>query len=110
MHPAPHLNEDETNIGEDRIVADPLADVTISLWNDTARRNRETFSEIFRTVPTDRVRNWEEYSVCLSMQTREIGLINVAEIRSECPARTHRARRHTGTCEGQTRASEGSYS
>lgn len=71
MHPAPHLNEDETNIGEDRIVADPLADVTISLWNDTAKRNRETFSEIFRTVPTDRVRNWEEYSVCLSMQARE---------------------------------------
>ena len=111
MHPAPRLNEDETSLGEDKIVADPLADVTLSLWNDTAKRNREIFSEIFRTVPTDRVRNWEEYSVRTEYQSQgDAELRAITAICSERPTRTRRARCHPGTGEGQTGASEGSPS
>ncbi|KAH9830329.1 phospholipase D/nuclease [Rhodofomes roseus] len=62
MRPAPHPNDDETDEGEDKIVADPLADHTIALWNETARRNRSIFAEIFRTVPTNWVKTWDEYS------------------------------------------------
>ncbi|KAH9914591.1 phospholipase D/nuclease [Fomitopsis serialis] len=62
MRPAPHPNDDETDEGEDKIVADPLADLTMSLWNETARRNRAIFAEIFRTVPTNWVKNWDEYA------------------------------------------------
>jgi len=62
MRPAPHPNDDETDEGEDKIVADPLADLTMSLWNETARRNRAIFAEIFRTVPTNSVKNWDQYA------------------------------------------------
>ncbi|KAH9926358.1 phospholipase D/nuclease [Amylocystis lapponica] len=61
MRPAPHANDDETGTSEDRLVADPLADETIALWNDTARQNREIFTEIFRPIPTNLVRNWDAY-------------------------------------------------
>ncbi|TFK38573.1 phospholipase D [Crucibulum laeve] len=61
MRPAPHANEDETHRREDRIVADPLSEEMEFLWKETARRNREIFSEIFRPVPTNLVRNWQGY-------------------------------------------------
>ena len=63
MRPAPIANEDETGNEYDDLVADPLADNTIGLWNDTARRNREIFTEIFRPIPTNLVRDWNAYSV-----------------------------------------------
>lgn len=63
MRPAPHANENEIGSDEDSCVADPLADETIALWNNTARRNREIFTEIFRPVPTNLVRNWDAYQV-----------------------------------------------
>ncbi|KAJ3834088.1 phospholipase D [Lentinula raphanica] len=69
MRPAPHPNPDL--FGEhardteeyriDQIVADPLADSTISLWTTTARKNREIFTEIFRPVPSNLVRSWDAY-------------------------------------------------
>ncbi|KAG9086659.1 hypothetical protein FRC07_013018, partial [Ceratobasidium sp. 392] len=31
------------------------------LWIGTAQRNRAIFSELFKTVPTNIVRNWEQY-------------------------------------------------
>ncbi|KAI0086021.1 phospholipase D/nuclease [Irpex rosettiformis] len=61
MRPAPHQNEDQTGSQEDRAVEDPLSDDTQSLWNDTARRNREIFTEIFRPVPTNLIRSWSAY-------------------------------------------------
>ncbi|KAK7436200.1 hypothetical protein VKT23_019277 [Stygiomarasmius scandens] len=61
MHPAPTPNEDETETPEDQLVADPLADETLNLWKDTARKNREVFTEIFRPVPTNLVRDWKAY-------------------------------------------------
>ncbi|EMD36120.1 hypothetical protein CERSUDRAFT_116030 [Gelatoporia subvermispora B] len=61
MRPAPYPNEDETGEQEDAWVADPLADATLDLWNSTAKRNRDIFTEIFRPVPTNLVRTWEQY-------------------------------------------------
>ncbi|CAK5267179.1 unnamed protein product [Mycena citricolor] len=61
MHPAPHPNPDETQDEEDALVADPLADEFVDLWNSTARKNREVFTEIFRPVPSNLVRDWKAY-------------------------------------------------
>lgn len=61
MRPAPVPNDDETAAEDDRAVADPLADETITLWNDTARKNREIFTEIFRPVPTNLIRDLAAY-------------------------------------------------
>lgn len=63
MRPAPTPNEDETGCEEDALVADPLADATLELWRTTARKNREIFTEIFRPVPTNLVRDWKAYEV-----------------------------------------------
>jgi hypothetical protein len=74
MRPAPVPNDDEIGMPEDNAVADPLSDSTLNLWNDTARTNREIFTEIFRPVPTNLVRDWNAYEVrgrrygeCVSM-------------------------------------------
>jgi phospholipase D1/2 len=63
MQPAPIPNEDETYLAEDAAVADPLADETLDLLYNTARRNREIFTELFRPVPTNLVRSWSAYEV-----------------------------------------------
>jgi len=63
MKPAPHPIEDESHLGEDRAIADPLADETILLWEGTARKNREVFTELFRPVPTNLVRSKSAYKV-----------------------------------------------
>jgi phospholipase D1/2 len=64
MRPAPIPNEDETELEEDRVVADPLSDQTLALWQDTAKMNRDIFTELFRPVPTNLVQNKEQYKVC----------------------------------------------
>ena len=46
---------------EDNIVADPLSDTFQSLWNSRARQNTDIFRQVFRAVPDDNVRNWNEY-------------------------------------------------
>lgn len=71
MHAAPHPNADETGQDEDQLVADPLSDETIDLWNNTARRNREIFTEIFRPVPTNLIRSWKDYDVSISLVVRQ---------------------------------------
>ena len=63
MRPAPHANADTTGSTADAAVADPLAPETEALFNDTARRNREIFTEVFRPVPTNLVRTWDAYAV-----------------------------------------------
>jgi len=67
MRPAPHLNDDYAERELDEIVMDPLADSTLQLWEDTARRNREIFTEVFRPVPTNLVRDWSAYERYLPM-------------------------------------------
>lgn len=46
---------------EDNVVADPLSDTFQSLWSSRARQNTEIFRQVFRAVPDDTVRNWNEY-------------------------------------------------
>ncbi len=69
MQPAPHPNDDETDQPEDQTVADPLSDDTINLWNNTARKNREIFTEVFRPVPTNLIRKWKDYDVSRPMES-----------------------------------------
>ncbi|KAG8962140.1 hypothetical protein FRC03_004555 [Tulasnella sp. 419] len=61
MRAAPYPNDDETNLREDWMVRDPISDDLMTLWTNTARTNREMFQQVFKTVPTDTVRNWEQY-------------------------------------------------
>ncbi|KAF7311749.1 Phospholipase [Mycena indigotica] len=61
MRPAPHPNPDEMNLKHDALVADPLSVEMLTLWNDTAKKNREIFTEVFRPVPTNLVRDWKAY-------------------------------------------------
>jgi hypothetical protein len=63
MRPAPEPNEDETHLEEDALVADPLSDRLLNLLNTTAGINREVFSEVFRSLPSNKVHNWAEYKV-----------------------------------------------
>lgn len=63
MKPAPHSIEDESHLEGDRVVADPLADETILLWEATAKKNRDIFTELFRPVPTNLVRTQSAYKV-----------------------------------------------
>jgi phospholipase D1/2 len=65
MKPAPYPNQDESYLEEDRAVADPLSDETIWLWEETARKNREIFTELFRPVPTNLVRSKAAYKAYL---------------------------------------------
>jgi phospholipase D1/2 len=65
MRAAPTSNPDETNTDHDKLVADPICDETLALWQDTARVNREVFTEVFRPVPTNLVRDWGAYAVSL---------------------------------------------
>ncbi|KAJ1303942.1 hypothetical protein OPQ81_008353 [Rhizoctonia solani] len=61
MRPAPIPNEIELGTREDNAVADPLSERFQSLWIGTAQKNRAIFAELFRTVPTNIVQNWEDY-------------------------------------------------
>lgn len=85
MRPAPHANESELGLQEDDIVADPIADSTIFLWTETARKNREIFTEIFRPVPTNLTRNWAAYDVRFHVLFVHFGTL-IEGVRSElCP-------------------------
>lgn len=68
MRPVPTMNDDEIGTPEDKLVADPLADETVNLFNDTARKNREIFTEIFRPVPSNFVTNWQSYQVRIKVE------------------------------------------
>ncbi|CAG7850914.1 Phospholipase D1 Short=PLD 1; AltName: Full=Choline phosphatase 1; AltName: Full=Meiosis-specific sporulation-specific protein 14; AltName: Full=Phosphatidylcholine-hydrolyzing phospholipase D1 [Serendipita indica DSM 11827] len=61
MTPVPHPHKDTTMSREDQMVADPLSDEFEQLWNNTAHKNTQVFSEIFKTVPSNNVRNWNQY-------------------------------------------------
>jgi hypothetical protein len=65
MRPAPAPIAYKLGDEADLRVADPLADETQSLWNETARVNREVFTELFHPAPTNLVRDWNGYAVSL---------------------------------------------
>jgi phospholipase D1/2 len=65
MRPAPHPASNMTLSTEDRLVADPFeAD---PLWTETARKNREIFTEIFHPLPSNLVQNVAAYDVCIAL-------------------------------------------
>ncbi|KAL2060192.1 hypothetical protein VTL71DRAFT_9587 [Oculimacula yallundae] len=43
------------------LVEDPLSSAFEKLWTDTARINTEVFERVFRPLPSNAVRNWEDY-------------------------------------------------
>lgn len=45
----------------DRLVHDPMSREFWDLWTGTARSNTEVFNKVFHPVPSDNVRNWEQY-------------------------------------------------
>lgn len=47
---------------EDQLVADPISDQFLQLWNTRARQNTDVFGKIFHPVPHDNVRTWKDYS------------------------------------------------
>ncbi|KAG6828047.1 hypothetical protein H0H92_009547 [Tricholoma furcatifolium] len=61
MRPAPYPNEDETGLQYDALVADPISHNTVALLQKTATDNRNIFTELFRPVPTNLVRDWAAY-------------------------------------------------
>ena len=63
MRAAPFPNADETRLRDDARVTDPLSDELLNLWEGTAKRNRDIFTEVFRPVPSDLVQNWDAYKV-----------------------------------------------
>ncbi|KAK2745422.1 hypothetical protein FQN57_003765 [Myotisia sp. PD_48] len=54
-------NQYDWNSAEDRLVADPISDSFLSLWNMCAKQNTEVFRKVFHAVPDDTVRNWNDY-------------------------------------------------
>lgn len=66
MRAAPFPASEMTYTEEDRLVADPLIHETDQLWKETARKNREIFTEIFRPVPSNLVQNVDTYDVCVN--------------------------------------------
>ena len=63
MKPAPYPYDYDFGSKEDAMVADPVAESTTQLWQQTAKKNREIFTEIFKTVPNNIVRDWATYEV-----------------------------------------------
>ncbi|KAL3445642.1 hypothetical protein BJX65DRAFT_309841 [Aspergillus insuetus] len=57
-----HVNDHfDFDSPESQVVADPLADTFLSLWNTRAHTNTDVFREVFHSVPDDTVRNWTTY-------------------------------------------------
>ncbi|KIR56547.1 phospholipase D [Cryptococcus gattii Ru294] len=61
MHPAPLPHMYDFGSAEDKAVEDVLSDEFTDLWIGTGRRNREAFEKVFKPVPSDDTKNWEDY-------------------------------------------------
>lgn len=91
MLPAPTPNEDDTQTEEDFRVADPLSDETVDLLDNTARKNREIFTELFRPVPSNLVRDWKGYQVghhLGRLASMRLTIANLSELCAEGKDRT----------------------
>jgi phospholipase D1/2 len=60
------LNEYDWGSEADALVTDPLSEDFVSLWRGTARTNTEVFTKVFHPVPSDEVRNWDDYDAFFS--------------------------------------------
>ena len=54
-------NDYDWGTPEDNVVADPLSDTFLALWNTRARTNTEVFRKAFRAVPDDNLHTWNDY-------------------------------------------------
>ena len=61
MHPAPMLNEYDFGSAEDKAVEDVLSDDFQRVWTGTGRGNRASFEKVFRPVPNDDIKSWDDY-------------------------------------------------
>jgi phospholipase D1/2 len=61
FEPVGTVNKYDWGSPEDNIVSDPLSDAFLSLWNSRARQNTDIFRHVFRAIPDDTVKTWEEY-------------------------------------------------
>jgi phospholipase D1/2 len=61
MHPAPEPHDYDFGSPEDLAVQDALSDEFQRLWTETGRNNRRAFERVFRPVPNDSIRTWEDY-------------------------------------------------
>lgn len=62
MHPAPVPHQYDFGSAEDLAVEDVLSDEFNRLWTETGRNNRRAFERVFRPVPNDSIRSWEDYA------------------------------------------------
>ncbi|WWD20129.1 hypothetical protein CI109_104605 [Kwoniella shandongensis] len=66
MHPAPEPHNYDFGSQYDKAVEDVLSDEFQDLWIGTGRTNRAAFEKVFRPVPNDSVKNWEEYKAYIA--------------------------------------------
>ena len=61
MHPVPTPIDYDFGTGEDKAVEDFLSDEFQQLWTGTGRNNKDVFQKIFRPVPNDDIKTWDDY-------------------------------------------------
>lgn len=61
FHAAPGENGYDFGSAEDLLVADPLSDKFLSLWNNTAHTNTLAFRKVFAPMPDDTAQTWLQY-------------------------------------------------
>lgn len=59
--PAPVPLDYDYGSPEDLLVADPLSDSFLALWDRVARRNTLAFRKVFDPIPDDKEKTWEDY-------------------------------------------------
>ncbi|KAL4733609.1 hypothetical protein BDV11DRAFT_213620 [Aspergillus similis] len=59
--PAPVPLDYDYGSPEDLLVADPLSDGFLALWDQVARRNTLAFRKVFDPIPDDKEKTWEDY-------------------------------------------------
>ncbi|KAJ5107867.1 phospholipase D/nuclease [Penicillium angulare] len=61
FHPSPAPNEYDYDSAQDKLVADPLSDEFLELWNGTAHQNTLAFRKVFAPMPDDTAKSWLQY-------------------------------------------------
>ncbi|KAF8305767.1 phospholipase D/nuclease [Clavulina sp. PMI_390] len=59
MRPSPIQNPNESAAPGSELVVDPLSDDFFDHWNAQAKSNTEIYQELFHTVPSNSVKNWD---------------------------------------------------
>jgi len=65
MLPSPLPLPDESTAMGAELVMDPLDDALFDRWNDQAKANTAIYARLFRTVPSNAVKSWNEMKAYL---------------------------------------------